>query len=135
MEEGEKLYILHTIYAQTVSRFQNPWINVVRRHACSIVECNIGEVCDLSYDNCRPTGPCLLKQPTCVSAFNSARPGRCPSPRLNLIPRFTVDCFDDPGCDASQICCHNYFGSYCFPLNRRRTGSLLQSRMSRIRNG
>ncbi|XP_078338826.1 uncharacterized protein LOC111138086 [Crassostrea virginica] len=115
-------YLVQTIHAQTVSRFQNPWVTVVRRHACSIVECNIGETCDLSYENCRPSGPCLLKQPTCVSAFNSARAGSCPNPRFSLVPRFTVDCFDDAGCDAPQICCHSYYGSYCWLPNQRRTG-------------
>lgn len=127
------LSMVQSVYAQTVSRFQNPWVTVVRRHACSIVECNIGETCDLSYENCRPSGPCLLKQPTCVSAFNSARPGSCPSPRYSLVPRFTVDCFDDAGCDAPQICCHSYYGSYCWLPNGRRTGRSLIPRISEAR--
>ncbi|XP_048753591.1 uncharacterized protein LOC125664831 [Ostrea edulis] len=126
------LHVFQTIHAQTATRFQNPWINVVRRHACSIVECNIGETCDLSYENCRPSGPCLLKQPTCVSAFNSARPGLCPSPAHSILPRFTLDCFDDPGCSAarSEICCHSYYGSYCWDTRRQRTGRSLIPRIA-----
>uniref|UniRef100_K1RMN3 WAP domain-containing protein n=1 Tax=Magallana gigas TaxID=29159 RepID=K1RMN3_MAGGI len=148
------LSMVQSIYTQTVSRFQNPWVTVVRRHSCSvsmigrsrfngrtwrehqnqdarscfsfcttdtIVECNIGETCDLSYENCRP------------SAFNSARPGSCPSPRYSMVPRFTVDCFDDAGCDAPQICCHSYYGSYCWLPNGRRTGRSLIPRITEAR--
>lgn len=57
-----------------------------------------------------------------LPAFNSARAGSCPNPRFSLVPRFTVDCFDDAGCDAPQICCHSYYGSYCWLPNQRRTG-------------
>lgn len=32
-----------------------------------IVECNFGETCDLSYQNCRESGPCFLKEPSCVN--------------------------------------------------------------------
>ncbi|XP_061164456.1 uncharacterized protein LOC133173488 [Saccostrea echinata] len=107
-------------------RFRNPWINVVRRHSCSIVECNFGETCDLSYQNCRESGPCFLKEPSCLTVFNLPRDGTCPDPRLNMIQQFSVDCFDDAGCDAPQICCHSFTGSYCwFPRTRQTVRSLI----------
>lgn len=107
-------------------RFRNPWINVVRRHSCSIVECNFGETCDLSYQNCRESGPCFLKEPSCVNVFDLPREGTCPDPRVNMIQQFSVDCFDDAGCDAPQICCHSFTGSYCwFPRTRQTVRSLI----------
>lgn len=31
-----QLSMVQSIYTQTVSRFQNPWVTVVRRHSCSV---------------------------------------------------------------------------------------------------
>ncbi|XP_062580952.1 uncharacterized protein LOC134242808 [Saccostrea cucullata] len=113
-------------FGDAQTRFRNPWINVVRRHSCSIVECNFGETCDLSYQNCRESGPCFLKEPSCVGVFDLPREGTCPDPRLNMIQQFSVDCFDDAGCDAPQICCHSFTGSYCwFPRTRQTVRSLI----------
>lgn len=43
-----------------------------------------------------------------------------------MIQQFSVDCFDDAGCDAPQICCHSFTGSYCwFPRSRQTVRSLI----------
>lgn len=61
-----------------------------------------------------------------VSVFDLPREGTCPDPRVNMIQQFSVDCFDDAGCDAPQICCHSFTGSYCwFPRTRQTVRSLI----------
>ena len=58
--------------------------------------------------------------------FDLPREGTCPDPRMNMIQQFSVDCFDDAGCDAPQICCHSFTGSYCwFPRSRQTVRSLI----------
>lgn len=58
--------------------------------------------------------------------FDLPREGTCPDPRVNMIQQFSVDCFDDAGCDAPQICCHSFTGSYCwFPRTRQTVRSLI----------